>query len=75
MPNDELLAKIVRIDYYSLSSPLSKALRAVIELHNQANTGECGDFECCGGYTADICGFCHEEYPCETIQAIEKELL
>ena len=40
-----------------------KALRAVVELHYQQNDG---------GY----CDICPDfEYPCQTIQAIEKELI
>ena len=70
MTHDELMVKIEASDdnlnFY--------ALRAVVELHNQGNTGECGDEDCCGGFTPDICGYCHDEYPCPTIQAIEKEL-
>ena len=70
MTYEELLLKSVM----SGDTSTSNALRAVVELHNQGNTGECGDDDCCGGFTPDICGHCHDEYPCETIQAIEKEL-
>jgi hypothetical protein len=49
------------------SRVLSRALRAVVELHKSTN-----------GYDRNICIFCSPEilvpYPCPTIQAIEKEL-
>ena len=49
----------------------AKALRAVAELHKPIFRG-CNDDRCCG--SSDTCGHCADEYPCDTIQAIEKEL-
>jgi len=43
------------------------ALRAVVELHKPRTTQLTPDFE----YTNCVCG---NDYPCPTIQAIEKEL-
>ena len=70
MTHDELLASIIDygengpIDYGQID--LSKALRAVVELHKPVETNYI-DIETCTG--------CEEaEYPCPTIQAIEKEL-
>ena len=62
MSNDELLA---RIDWsiYKAPTTLANALRAVVELHRRdINEGE------------NNCRECYSEYPCKTIQAIEKEL-
>ena len=68
MTHDELLASIIDygengpIDYGQID--LSKALRAVVELHKM-----CCDLE-------ELCNECNPNvpYPCPTIQAIEKEL-
>ena len=74
MTNDELLASIIDygengpIDYGQID--LSKALRAVVELHKPMlwkNLGNDTD-----GYKCEICE--GNSYPCTTIQAIEKEL-
>jgi hypothetical protein len=51
-----------------------KALRAVVELHKPISDNSCYDPGCCGGPYPDLCGICSEHYPCETIEAIEKEL-
>ena len=51
------------------SRVLSKALRAVVELHKPQYMG-CGEDGCCG---PDMCE-CGNTLPCPTIQAIEKEL-
>jgi hypothetical protein len=72
MTHDELLAKINEIspaDKYDAS--WQSALRAVVELHRPIWRG-CNEDNCCG--STDICGLCADEYPCDTIQAIEKEL-
>ena len=69
MTHDELLASIIDygengpIDYGQID--LSKALRAVVELHKP-----CCDLE-------ELCIECNPNvpYPCPTIQAIEKELV
>ena len=72
MTNDELLASIIDygengpIDYGQID--LSKALRAVVELHKPTPLDERGD----------VCLTCCPDllvlYPCPTIQAIEREL-
>ena len=75
MSNDELLASIIDygqngpIDYGQID--LSKALRAVVELHSP-DEYEPGQCSCCRAYAND--GEYDAEYPCWTIQAIEKEL-
>ena len=69
MTHDELLASIIdygengSIDYGQID--LSKALRAVVELHKPVE----GKF----GLSCLKCRD-YENYPCSTIQAIEKEL-
>ena len=75
MTHDELLIEINRrldVAYYNGDPQSMRALRAVVELHKPfiredkltiCNLG-CNDE---GGYL--------EEYPCPTIQAIEKELV
>ena len=72
MTHDELLLNINRaIDYTSLQdgnvnmAPEIKALRAVVELHKPI------------WIDSDVPNWCTEScgsYPCNTIQAIEKEL-
>jgi len=73
MTHDKLLA---RLDDYGFGVPPLNALRAVVELHkpmwwggNEAERWYCSH---CGIHDE------HEQimflYPCETIQAIEKEL-
>ena len=71
MTHDELLARIalhwINADdpeFYGLSG-YRKALRAVVELHKPVTT-TIGSF-------CKTCGIT-SNYPCETIQAIEKEL-
>ena len=64
MTHDELLA---RIDWsiYKAPTSLADALRAIVELHKPTvfiNPNEIRCDDCC------------DEYPCPTIQAIEKEL-
>lgn len=71
MTYEELLAEIDRLDSVLTDSYGMSALRAVVELHKPIYRG-CSDEMCCG--SSDICGHCADEYPCETIQAIEKEL-
>ena len=73
MTDDELLASIIEygkngpIDYGQID--LSKALRAVVELHSAR-----GGWNFQGVLQDQFCGDCAVEYPCPTIQAIEKEL-
>ncbi len=59
MTHDELLAKID--EEYSYSA---NALRAVVELHSPTDNG----------FWCELCISSAFEYPCPTIQAIEKEL-
>lgn len=70
MTHDELLARISRTDFFIEKYPLREALRAVVELHSPRESGPfeyC--FECDGWDEED-----GTEYPCPTIEAIEKEL-
>lgn len=66
MTHDELLTKINDWEYSDYKAYGSipewpyKALRAVLELHKQIDDNSCH--------------YCAHWYPCETIQAIEKEL-
>lgn len=70
MTHDELLAKIKskKEDYYADDQSLD-ALRAVVELHKPSIKND-GDTCECDIYDEYMMG-----YPCETIKAIEKELL
>ena len=77
MTHDELLAKVGNYKDAGLGSLV--ALRAVVQLHKPV-------MQWSGGYDgednplyAEQCSDCSgngftQEYPCETIQAIEKEL-
>jgi hypothetical protein len=77
---DELLADINK--YYSdIESGLRwepdcyiKALRAVVELHKPSQKDYTGEIGCVGCDVNSEYGTWQEEYPCPTIQAIEKEL-
>ena len=90
MPHDELLAEIRESVRYIETSELlnqggwlagAKALLAVVELHKPDSNGICEacDGECwgCGEWGCEWpkcdCD-CHPLYPCDTMQAIEKEL-
>jgi len=71
MTHDELLAQLEGLWHDSFKAPGYQALRAVVELHKPVGLRE-----------QDLCSTCWEEdsysilmeYPCPTIQAIEKEL-
>lgn len=69
MTHDELLAEIIGDDGEALKIETLRAwqsaLRAVVELHYQ-------DFGTPGENV--VCDYCKVTYPCQTIQAIEKEL-
>ena len=52
----------------------TKALRAIVELHTPIYDNSCSDADCCGGPYPNLCDGCKDDYPCATIQAIEKEL-
>lgn len=72
MTYEELLDKIEAIDYWQehfANRTFLKALRAVVLLHKVQPTTVPGDPKC------DACsGLDWEDYPCPTIQAIEKAL-
>ena len=51
-----------------------KVLRAVVGLHTPIYDNSCSDADCCGGPYPDLCNGCGDDYPCPTIQEIEKEL-
>ena len=82
MTHEELLASIIDygengpIDYGQID--LSKALRAVVELHKPVQARS--DISTYGYVGCDACvewshdGNMNLKYPCPTIQAIEKEL-
>ena len=77
MTHDELLAKLRKdgIESWDYSVPTSHsavaALRAVIELH-KPGVG-CDDRNCCT--VPCMAKDCEGDYPCSTIQAIEKVLV
>ena len=69
MTHDELLEKIIPEQYDESGSIMvtyGKALRAVVELHKPITHK---------GYEREgfFCSNCEFDYPCPTIQAIEKE--
>ena len=69
MTHDELLEKIDEegeflVQHFDSKPRVHSALRAVVGLHRLTTNIVLGD----------ICGECEVEYPCSTIQAIEKEL-
>lgn len=91
MTYDELLTEMKEAVRYIETSELlnqggwlagAKALLAVVELHKPDSNGICEtcDGECwgCGEWGCEWpkcdCD-CHPLYPCDTMQAIEKELL
>jgi hypothetical protein len=59
MAHDELLREKIQHYNWVESTDLIKALDSIVELHKNEN-----------GW----CLICNYPYPCETIQAIEKEL-
>ena len=73
MTHQELLEEINEViaDFdlkYDNSNPYYKALRAVVELHKPTEKYQ----GVCSGCYEEESGF--SDYPCPTIQAIEKEL-
>ena len=73
MTNDELLAKIDEYFAYGrINDTLAKALRAVVELHKPTNS--IFKMQFVDDNIEFVCKYCGYEYPCKTIQAIEKEL-
>ena len=68
MTHDELLAICDNYSFKDSAEPV-KALRAVVELH-KPHSGLNGNTCTCDPYDEYRMG-----YPCDTIQAIEKELM
>ena len=71
MTHDELLIEVNRrlqVALYNGDIPALYALRAVVELHKPHDKYE----GVCGGCWEEESGF--SDYPCPTIQAIEKEI-
>ena len=66
MAKNELLAKLDKMN----TNELVMALRAVVELHTPRSSGPFEFCFECNGWNEDD----GTEYPCPTIQAIEKEL-
>ena len=73
MTHDELLNMIGSLTCCSGAHEV--ALCAVIELHKPIYDNSCSDADCCGGPYPNLCDGCKDDYPCATIQAIEKELV
>ena len=68
MTHDELRDYIDKFDAAGMvKEPAVAALRAIVELHNPDDEGDC--LSCWVGGAAG-----YLPYPCPTIQAIEKEL-
>jgi hypothetical protein len=65
MTHDELLARLEGIWHDSFKAPGYQALRSVVELHKPFEIDREGNYNC---------QECEWEHPCQTIQAIEKEL-
>lgn len=74
MTHEELLQKLADIahnkDAHEARNDYLLALRAVVEFHKPQQ--RCYDATC---YCKDMCSKCKEDYPCSTIQAIEKALV
>ena len=67
MTHDELLAKIDTLEAKYTDYPSYLALRAVVELHSPFDGY-------CQRCTVNNWGETRQTYPCDEIQAIEKEL-
>jgi hypothetical protein len=77
MTHDELLIEINRrldVALYNGDAQSIHALRAVVELHKPSQENYTGEIGCVGCDVNSEYGTWQEEYPCPTIQAIEKEL-
>ena len=68
MTHNELLAKLDEDWGYEGLLP---ALRAVVELHKNNGSKYTLGY---GQVAIELCEYCRETYPCQTIQIIEKEL-
>ena len=73
MTYDELLAKIKSLQIKQMRI-VYNALYAVMELHKPIYDNSCFDLDCCDGPYPDLCDGCENDYPCKTIQAIEKAM-
>ena len=71
MTHDELSKKLEGLWHDSFKAPGYQALRAVVELHNPVT-----DYYDCYNLMCKACSVEElvTDYPCPTIQAIEKEL-
>ena len=71
MTHDDLSKKIEGLWHDSFKAPGYQALRAVVELHNPVT-----DYYDCYNLMCKACSVEElvTDYPCPTIQAIEKEL-
>lgn len=74
MTHDELLATVEQYEWAQEGARLSNALRAVVELHKCELRGHSFTDGNRYGVTIYMCTKCNVPYPCEDIQAIEKEL-
>ena len=72
MTHDELLDMIS--SFTCCSGAHEIALLAVVELHKPIYDNSCFDLDCCDGPYPDLCDGCENDYPCKTIQAIEKAM-
>jgi hypothetical protein len=71
MTHNELLARVNKLeDSYDTEGYAWGALKAVLELHKPMEE----DCECNREHIP-ICEECVDDYPCLTIQAIDKELI
>jgi hypothetical protein len=75
MTHDDLLIEINRrldVAYYNGDPQSMRALRAVVELHKPDKEGLCAMN--CVVVDDDGYAWTQQQYPCDTIRAIEKEL-
>ena len=75
MTHDELLKRLEGLWHDSFKAPGYQALRAVVELHKPSEfkvDATHDGFICAGCKTDD--DYYSQDYPCATIQAIQKEL-
>ena len=74
MTYDELLKKLSSTNRRYAGSQDNAALRAVVELHSPSKSLMTSEVGCTGcGYNSEYSTW-EFEWPCPTIQAIEKEL-
>jgi hypothetical protein len=62
------------VQYMELNKQKTEAIQRVRELHKMIKSSNyaCGDPECCGDYEeCDICEYCYDDYPCDTIKALD----